>query len=384
MIRVASVVAGIVLAFVLPVDMPGRPGAEGTAIAGPAKKRKKKHRRPPAPAPVAPAADPAAEPAPAPAPPPVSPQTVPWPPAAAGTPAPPSLATPDGTVPAPADAARSLEAVRPAAAATSSAHGGFVADMDCSACHSPDGWSVSASAGASGFDHDRTGFPLRGAHAQRTCTACHTSDAELATTCEGCHRDPHAGRMDGACAECHQATSWTDTDALDLHRRTRMPLTGRHATVECTACHTRQSERTWTDVPTDCYACHRTDYERDDIHPLHTGDPDDAMVPPFPRDCASCHRTSSWTGAVIDPMSLPRTAIASAVARLDHDAWFVVSSGAHRGAECTSCHTDRRRMQRARCDGCHTSEAIAAQHPGRTVARASRSCLRCHPRGTSR
>ena len=44
------------------------------------------------------------------------------------------------------------------------AHGGFVDDMDCSACHTADGWQLAPRAGASGFDHDRTGFALRGAH----------------------------------------------------------------------------------------------------------------------------------------------------------------------------------------------------------------------------
>ena len=64
---------------------------------------------------------------------------------------------------------------------------------------------------------------------QASCGRCHTGKAKPATTCEGCHRDPHQGRHDGTCAECHTAIAWSDTNTLEQHRRTRMPLTGRHA-----------------------------------------------------------------------------------------------------------------------------------------------------------
>jgi hypothetical protein len=273
-------------------------------------------------------------------------------------------------------------AASPAGSDPTEPHGGLTESMDCSACHTADGWKLSSAAGSSGFDHDRTGFALRGAHVQTTCTGCHTGQRQVATTCEGCHRDPHASRMDGTCAECHRATSWIDTAALDLHRRTRMPLTGRHAVLDCTACHVRQSERTWTDLPTDCYACHRADYHRNDVHPDHDGDPADPTRAPFPRDCGRCHRTASWQGAVIDPMTIGSGMFRTERVRA-HDAVFVLSTGAHRGAECATCHADRRRQRAVRCDGCHTSTAIRSQHR-RPVSRATTACLRCHPRGMRR
>jgi hypothetical protein len=151
-------------------------------------------------------------------------------------------------------------------------HGGFVEDLDCSACHTSEGWGLASTAGSSGFDHDRTGFPLRGSHVQTTCSGCHTAKGKPATMCEGCHRDPHQGRNEGTCAECHTAVAWTDTKTLDQHRRTRMPLTGRHATVDCAACHKRQNERTYSDTPTDCYSCHRDDYRKANPQIHHLGD----------------------------------------------------------------------------------------------------------------
>jgi hypothetical protein len=257
-----------------------------------------------------------------------------------------------------------------------SAHGGFVDDMDCSACHTTDGWALAARAGASGFDHDRTGFPLRGAHVQRRCTDCHGGAAKPRASCDSCHRDPHNGRHDGTCAECHAQVAWSDTRALDEHRRTRMPLTGRHAALDCTACHRRSGERAFSDTPTDCYACHRARYHGAELHPVHDGSSGDAA---FPRECGRCHRTSAWTPAVVDPSTQLR-----ALARTGgHDAWFVLSNGGHRTVACDACHPDARRSKLVRCDGCHDGSALRMQH--RTpVARSVAACLGCHPRGASR
>lgn len=256
-------------------------------------------------------------------------------------------------------------------------HGGFVDDMDCSACHTTTGWKLATSAGASGFDHDRTGFPLRGQHGRATCTGCHTT-AKPARTCEGCHRDVHEGRHDETCAECHTAVAWNDVDALAQHRRTRMPLTGKHATLDCTACHKRQVARTFADVPADCYACHRDRYHDRAIHPTHDGSTGEA---PFSRACGECHQTSAWTPAFTDPSTLSRMAIARSG---DHDRWFVLSSGSHRGASCGSCHVDPRRTASLRCDGCHDAASLRRQHRTGVRTAASQGCLSCHPRGARR
>ena len=255
-------------------------------------------------------------------------------------------------------------------------HGGLVSNMDCKACHTSEGWNIGARADGSGFDHDRTGFRLRGAHTQATCAKCHSSDKTPTSTCGGCHRDPHQGRQGRECAECHTATAWADTNTLDQHRRTRMPLTGRHATVDCVDCHKRQSERGWSDVPTSCYACHQANFHRADVHPTHDGSTGSAM---FSRDCAQCHQTSAWSPAITNPATLPGT-----ISRSDHNGFFVLTSGSHRTTECTGCHSDSRRMQLVRCDGCHQDLALRAQHRGASSAQTATACLSCHPRGAAR
>lgn len=262
-------------------------------------------------------------------------------------------------------------------------HDGFVDKMDCSACHTPDGWELAGTAGKSGFDHDRTGFPLRAAHAQTDCGGCHTSSAKPATSCEGCHKDPHAGRNNGPCAECHTATAWADTTALDQHRRTRMPLTGRHATLDCVACHKRQGGRQWSDLPRDCFGCHSDDYHGG-THPIHDGRNGDPIVS---RECGLCHQTVAWTPATcsmgISPC--PTTAAARGLAPpADHDTRFALTTGSHRTAACASCHTDARRAQLVRCDGCHQDVALRQQHLGKAMPHGAAACLRCHPRGAAR
>jgi hypothetical protein len=376
----------IVLAFVLAFDglAVAQPTPDAPAKTAPAKAKTRPHRRPkqpkqpktpptptptPTPPPDAtpPAPDPTpASPAPAPTPAAPAPDTTSNAPGAEGPPGgsePPRAPPP----PAPKLSMRTKQ----------SAHDGFVSDMDCSACHTAEGWKLASSAGSSGFDHDRTGFPLRGSHVQTQCSGCHTGVKQPPTNCEGCHRDTHQGRMDGECAECHTATAWSDTTTLEQHRRTRMPLTGRHATLDCNACHRRQGERQFSDVPTDCYACHKAKYHDQSVHPNHDGSTGAAA---FSRNCALCHRTTSWSPAVTDPTMLPRMAMARTG---EHDAFFVLTTGSHRTVECAACHADVRRAKLVRCDGCHQDVALRAQHPT-PVARAANACLRCHPRGAAR
>ncbi len=254
-------------------------------------------------------------------------------------------------------------------------HGGSIDDLDCAACHTADGWQLAATAGASGFDHDRTGFALRGAHVRTGCAGCHGARTAPSTTCEGCHRDPHRGQNDGTCAECHTSTAWSDTGTLEQHRRTRMPLTGRHAVIECAACHRRTGAQALRALPADCYACHRAEYHATTIHPVHDGA---GGAAPFSRACGQCHRTSAWTPAIANPDAL------GTVARiLDHEAWFTLTTGSHRATACVACHVDPRRAKAVRCDGCHRDAALRAQHRA-PVARAAMACLGCHPRGAAR
>jgi len=172
----------------------------------------------------------------------------------------------------------------------------------CANCHGPVAWKPAR------FDHDRTGFPLGGAHARASCDSCHAQGRYRGTppACIGCHRDKdvHAGRFGAACADCHTASAWKVT-RFD-HGRTGFGLTGGHAALTCGACHgpapAREPAR-----PTDCASCHATD----DIHKGGNG-----------TVCQQCHQPTSWKAATFDH---------------DRQTRFPLT-GAHGGIVCATCH----------------------------------------------
>lgn len=88
---------------------------------------------------------------------------------------------------------------------------GAHAAVDCAACHA-------AAPTADG------GLVQRFRDTATTCAACHGDD------------DPHVGQFAGqACADCHDTASF-HLAAFD-HDRTRFPLDGAHDDVPCAACH---------------------------------------------------------------------------------------------------------------------------------------------------
>jgi hypothetical protein len=267
------------------------------------------------------------------------------------------------------------------AAAPGSPHGSAISDMDCSACHTTGGWALDDEAArGGGFDHAVTGFPLLGQHEATACSGCHQGGLRLSQECDRCHRDPHARRLGDSCAECHRPSAWSDTQTLARHRRSRMPLTGRHAIIECAACHRRQDARGYAATPTDCYACHAAEYRRN-IHPDHDGDPADPGLAPFPRQCGRCHNTVAWSPAVV---VAARIASGLSLAPARHDARFVVSRGPHRSAECRDCHASPARPRLVVCSGCHSRAALGPQHRRAKLDLAPQACLRCHPGGRAR
>lgn len=253
--------------------------------------------------------------------------------------------------------------------------------LDCSACHTTEGWALSDRAGQKGgFNHAKTGFPLTGEHERVICTGCHQPKVSVSRDCFSCHKDKHRGRLGLQCDSCHNSKSWQQTRAIKRHRLTRLPLTGTHAVLDCTSCHLRRSDRQYRPVPADCFACHEADY-RGDIHPPHQGDATSGQAP-FSRVCSQCHQTSGWSPAFINP----NTQLLQTERRaLQHDRVFVLSSGPHRRAQCSSCHPIASAPKMTACNGCHAHSAAALrkQH-GRRVPSTAMSCITCHPRGRLR
>ncbi len=285
------------------------------------------------------------------------------------------------------------------AEATSSGHDpSITGNLECSECHTQDGWTIRNDGSTGGFDHSRTGFPLTGRHDQIACVGCHRADKVLTRQCSGCHVDTHRGERGTACDNCHSARNWQDVSAIELHRMTQLPLTGMHVLAPCTSCHRRLDEQQFT-VPANCFACHADDYRRQDVHPLHTGNPNDPTQPPLPRDCALCHRATGWRPA-FPPVSFTFRMTSSALrsapepkaarpemtleARRQHDLRFLISSGRHRGLDCSDCHPNPATPRRVLCTGCHAHTTTRLTQTHRRIGAVGTRCVDCHLGGRLR
>jgi hypothetical protein len=267
-------------------------------------------------------------------------------------------------------------------------HGSITEGLDCSTCHTADGWKLLGGSGeGGGFDHARTGFPLGGQHKRAACTTCHRKDKRITRVCAGCHEDAHEHRLSQSCDRCHSAVSWKGTRSIERHRLTRLPLTGMHALADCSECHQRRGSREWSSPPADCFGCHAKDYRRTNIHPSHTGVAGDPTRPPFPHDCSQCHRPTGWRPAFLPASQTQglKSGLAMARAPASHEARFPLKSGKHRNASCNACHTSSAVPRAVRCDGCHAHDATRLRRLHRRVLGArGGSCLGCHPGGARR
>lgn len=292
---------------------------------------------------------------------------------------------PARAAPATAAAAPPPTAAPPAPAAATT--GKNIADaVPCSACHSTVAWRQSDARGAGGFDHSTTGFPLTGQHQVTACNQCHGGQP-VKRACNSCHEDVHRGRLSRSCDECHSAAGWQVTKAIDIHRKTRFPITGMHTLADCSQCHQRSGDHQWTTAPVECFACHGKEYGRTDIRPVHTGT---TLTAPFPRDCSQCHRSIAWVPALFKASLVTAAAPAALsgageVAPRGHDLRFPISFGPHRTAACSDCHSNLAAPRSVRCVGCHAHDParLVAQHKG-PMATGGASCLSCHLGGARR
>jgi hypothetical protein len=147
---------------------------------------------------------------------------------------------------------------------------------DCLACHDGTG-RVGAD-----FDHDATGFPLEGKHADVPCADCHgdaKSAADLKSTpadCYACHAgdDEHDGAYGRRCGECHSAASWDDV-TFD-HAVFPLDHGDEERKATCETCHPDGTDR-YT-----CYGCH--EHTTANVLDEHEGRPLAEL-----QDCVRCH-----------------------------------------------------------------------------------------------
>jgi hypothetical protein len=227
----------------------------------------------------------------------------------------------------------------------------------CDRCHTVDGWREV------GFAHQRTGFPLRGAHARTSCKSCHpiSFTRALGRDCSSCHRDVHAGRLGARCAGCHDESGWATKFDADAHRRGNFPLVGKHAFIPCQECHGERRDRGFTRSTAACISCHQRDYDRTATSAV------DHRAAGFSTNCQQCHDPWRFRGASFG----------------QHEACFRIASGPHAGISCLKCHTSLSGFAltgacstgTASCTRCHS----CGGHPSVAgFACADRKCYECH------
>jgi hypothetical protein len=245
-------------------------------------------------------------------------------------------------------------------------------DTDCGTCHKEhfgrDFDMVRLDTDS--FDHDDTGYPLLGEHAEAECRDCHQPDfitaadvrtfklpagqleetyLGIADDCATCHRrdSPH-GRdfRDADCASCHDPRGWDQTSDFD-HTSTGFALVGQHAALACTSCHGEGTSGTiqFTNVEPECATCHRTESPHGTQFQR--------------RDCADCHDSRTWEAAP----------------NFNHARSDFPLTGAHLRVACHDCHqavngrTQFANVAHETCQSCHDDA-----HDGELGA----DCATCH------
>ena len=226
---------------------------------------------------------------------------------------------------------------------------------DCSICHLVNSFEWTGA----GFNHSY--FPLVQGHSNINCSVCHTTGnyADATPVCYSCHQADYSGTTNPnhtaanfptACETCHSLTpGWKPAS----FNHNIFPLTLGHSTVACAECHINGN---YNSTPTDCYACHQTDYAGS-TNPNH-------QSLGFSTACTTCHTTKpGWKPAKYT----------------QHDAqFFPIYSGRHNGKWdlCSECHTDPNNYTLFDCKTCH-----ADVHRNENYTNAE--CYSCHPTGNS-
>jgi hypothetical protein len=219
---------------------------------------------------------------------------------------------------------------------------------DCKTCHSvKQGFDLSL---FSTEQHQKTDFPLKGAHNATPCFACHKSDPEqkrwtfrnIGESCADCHQDTHKDYIspkyypNQKCESCHNNDTWSDV-TFD-HTKTNWPLKGKHLTTDCRKCHIKNNTKEkpfnqqFANLNSECSTC-------------HTDNHNNQFAINGVTDCTRCHVFKNW---------IPE--------KFDHNTTAFKLEGRHAEVACNKCHkvldgTDKSninyKIKQFACIDCH-------------------------------
>jgi hypothetical protein len=226
--------------------------------------------------------------------------------------------------------------------------------IPCMECHSYTSWKPIRSNPE--FNHDQTGYPLRGMHAKVPCTKCHLSLTfkNVSTRCADCHADIHRRQFGANCESCHSVKGWQASLAQIRDHQNRFPLVGAHALLQCDDCHKNAAAGQFTGLSTACYSCHQADFKTPVLNHAAAG---------FPTTCESCHTMDTWFNAKFDHLKYAGYAL----------------TGAHITLPCTACHANNVFANTpATCYGCHQPDFAGTTNPNHAAAGFPTDCSLCH------
>jgi predicted CXXCH cytochrome family protein len=230
--------------------------------------------------------------------------------------------------------------------------------VECSRCHTPKSWLVNNISDI----HQRSRFPLVGAHRNADCIQCHKSESMArfdvpGINCIDCHRESYVAATNPNhvqagypqdCLFCHPMNSFQWTGSGFNH--SVFPLDQGHSLAKCSDCHKTGN---YTSAKTDCYSCHQQDY-------LTSRAPDHSASK-IPTNCLDCHTKSpGWKPVLFNHNSFPLTLGHAVPACID----------CHKGGNYTSTPTD--------CYSCHQQDYLAAKVPDHNTSKFSTACQNCH------
>ncbi len=234
---------------------------------------------------------------------------------------------------------------------------------DCLQCHNYNDWKTVT---VGKFDHSKTRYPLTGLHAQVACQKCHTPGRDgkpryagiAFAKCAACHTDPHRGAFPQTCESCHSTAGWNRIVSVALnqsfdHSKTKFPLRGKHASVECVQCH-RGGDFNQPLSFQKCMDCHKPSPHGEQF-----------ASRPDRGECASCHTVDTFKPSTFGVRQ--------------HAATAYPLEGKHAAVSCAQCHIPRGKstlykIKFQRCLDCH-KDPHAAQF---AAAPYSNRCERCH------
>jgi hypothetical protein len=245
-------------------------------------------------------------------------------------------------------------------------HRGQLAPQECKACHEETDWKK-----VTKFNHDRSNYPLTGAHAKVECLKCHARELGEAPapalfpkpvnevfsrfkpvahdSCLNCHKDPHESRFGTRCTDCHVTASWKEIHQAGstggradrkFHETTRYPLRGAHENVSCDACHGTGKRKIFKNMQfANCIDCHA------DAHQGQLG-----KYGSKETDCTRCH--------TLDGFTTPKFEVEQ------HAKTTYPLEGAHAAVSCLGCHIrDPQRVKALKLGG--------SEKPGLTAVKLS-------------